>query len=757
MKNIIIFIGIFISINVLSQTVKNSEQEKCKLIDGETKQAVPYANICFEGLQKHNKMYTTSGLDGSFANFCKETSVIAISFIGYKTIIDTLMFGETKTYIFTPDVFNLDQVVVTATRTNKTLKDAPVITQVISAKQIESRGLTTVESVLETDIPGLDFQKVGFGTDINMQGLSSKNILILIDGERMAGENGNNVDYSRLNTNNIERIEIVKGASSALYGSQAMGGVINIITKKPRKKIEFSFGGKLTEMNQINFHDTKINDDDYNFKHNLDLPNTNYNATIGFNLNKFSGKTSFVSKSSDAYKLQSTDTMFLYPKNVDTVLVYSDGANINGFTDYTIEQLFSYTPNKKIEANIKASYYNHNEYDFVPDNKYQIYEDFTINGNVKYKFNNDANIAISMNRDEYRKYDYLEKLEEKRINYNNIFLNPKLVGTFKIYEKHTITTGTEYLNESLLSDKYTYDTLAEKQVNTSVLFIQDDINFTDKINVIAGLRTDYHSAFGLNISPKLSAMYKYKNHSFRVNYAKGFRAPNLKELYMEWTMPALWFTIKGDKNLQPETNNYLSLSSEYSKNNLNGSINIYKNWFKNKIEGEWHEHQTIYQYVNVASSELTGIELLLKYRLFKHFSFSGGYSFVHDERSSEAQMSTISPHSANMRFEFNLRKGIYNTNISLSGKITGAKNYEYSESINYRGKDIDAVYDVHYNAFSLWNLTISQQIYNATNIILGVNNIFNYKAPIISSETPMTVGRRVFMSVQINVDKFFNN
>ena len=750
MKNIIIIIGIIISINGLSQSVK------LKLLDSETKQPVPYANICFEGLNKHNKLYTTSALDGSFTNNCKEPTVVAISFIGYKTIIDTLKVGEVKTFYFTPDVFNLDQVVVTATRTDKTLKNAPVITQVISAKQIESQGLTTVESVLENNIPGLDFQKVGFGTDINMQGLGSKNILILIDGERLAGENGNNVDYSRLNTNNIERIEIVKGASSALYGSQAMGGVINIITKKPRKKIEFSFGGKLTEMNQVNFHDTKITDDAYNYKHSLDLPNLNYNATFGFNLNKFSGKTSFVAKSSDAYKLQSSDTMFLYPKNADTVLIYSDGANINGFEDYTISQSFSYTPNKKIEANIRGSYYNHNEYDFEPDNKYQNYEDYAVSGNIKYKFNNDANIIVSMSRDEYRKYDYLEKLEEKQLNYNNIFLNPKLIGTFKMYEKHTITAGTEYLNESLLSDKFTYDTLTEKQVNTSVLFIQDDINFTDKINVIVGGRADYHSAFGLNISPKISAMYKYKNHAFRVNYAKGFRAPNLKELYMEWTMPALWFTIKGDENLQPETNNYVSLSTEYSKNNLNGSINVYKNWFKNKIEGEWHEHQTVYQYVNIASSELTGVELLLKYRLFKHFSFSGGYSYVHDKRSAEAQMSTISPHSGNIRFEYNLRKGIYYTNISLNGKITGAKNYEYSESIYYRGNEIDALYDVHYNAFSIWNLTISQQLFNATNIILGVNNIFDYKSPIVSSETSMTVGRRVFVSIQINVDNFFN-
>lgn len=139
------------------------------------------------------------------------------------------------------DPFNLEQIVVTATRTEKN-KNTPVITQVITAKQIEERGTGNIQDLLTQEVPGLNFQEVGYGTSIDIQGLGSKHILFLIDGERIAGENGGNIDYSRINLYNIDHIEIVKGASSALYGSQAMGGVINIITRKAKKKFEASAG-----------------------------------------------------------------------------------------------------------------------------------------------------------------------------------------------------------------------------------------------------------------------------------------------------------------------------------------------------------------------------------------------------------------------------------------------------------------------------------------------------------------------------------
>lgn len=108
------------------------------------------------------------------------------------------------------DPFNLEQIVVTATRTEKKIKNTPVITQIITSKQIEERGTGNIQDLLTQEVPGLNFQEVGYGTSIDIQGLGSKHILFLIDGERIAGENGGNIDYSRINLYNIDHIEIVK-------------------------------------------------------------------------------------------------------------------------------------------------------------------------------------------------------------------------------------------------------------------------------------------------------------------------------------------------------------------------------------------------------------------------------------------------------------------------------------------------------------------------------------------------------------------
>ena len=137
--------------------------------------------------------------------------------------------GTTELY----DSLTLEQVVVTATHTPKALKDVPVVTRLISLDDIKKADATNIQDLLVQELPGLEF---GFAmtqeTSLNMSGFGGNAVLFLVDGERVAGETVDNTDYNRLNLDNVGRIEIVKGASSALYGSNAVGGVINIITRE---------------------------------------------------------------------------------------------------------------------------------------------------------------------------------------------------------------------------------------------------------------------------------------------------------------------------------------------------------------------------------------------------------------------------------------------------------------------------------------------------------------------------------------------
>ncbi len=745
---------LIILLSILSYLVK-SQNSIITVIDNETSQALQYVNICFQDIVTGEKGYDITNNNGNVKNTLKNKSVIVVSFIGYKSIVDTVCKSESKTYKLENDAFNLDQVVITSTRTEKSLKDAPVITQVITAKNIENRGLTNVKDVLEEDIPGLEFQRGGYGADIKMQGLEAKNILILIDGERLAGESGYNVDYSRLNTENVERIEIVKGAASALYGSQAMGGVINIITKQPKHKIEISIGSKVSEYNEINYDNIALDDYSYKYKSNLDKPNYNYNASVGFNLNKIKARTDFIKKSADAYQLFDKYGITKEYLNIDTVVYNSLNpfpTGVDGYEDYAINQKINYKLNDRLQFNLKGSYYNHNQYDFVPDNVYQNFIDYTFGGNIAYKRDR-YSIVASYNSDIYQKFDYFEKLDEKAINYSNTFINPKLISVFNLGKKQEITAGTEYFSEKLLSDKFIDGEITERETETSILFIQDDVRLTKNLNLIAGGRFDIHSAFGTHFSPKLSLMHKWKKFTLRGNYSNGFRSPALKELYIEW--PIAWFVIKGDPNLKPETNNYLSASAEYTHSFINTSVNVYKNWLKNKIDGVWQDNQTVYRYVNVSESELLGFEVLTKVKFLKRFLFSGAYSYLYDKRPQGELVSSASPHSGNIKLSYNYRKNKYDLNINLSTNFIGEKNYEVSDMIEYRGETIEAVYPVHFDGYTILKLAVNQRFVNGINITLGVDNILNYTADIVSFNTSTSPGRKAFVSLKLDVHKLY--
>ncbi|MCK5857001.1 MAG: TonB-dependent receptor [Bacteroidales bacterium] len=725
-----------------------------KIVDKESKEALPFVNICFESLDSKSQKYAITGNNGQVINPCQDTCIIAISFVGYKTISDTLISNQNITYYLEVDIFNLDQVVVTATRSRKALKDAPVITQVITAKDMSNRGITNVQDVLEQDIPGLEFQRGGFGSDIKMQGLEAKNILILIDGERMAGENGNNVDYSRLNADNVERIEIVKGASSALYGSQAMGGVINIITKKSKKKWEVSAGVRWAQMNEVNYPDLKDDDDKYLSKSNLDLQNLNVNASVGFKLKYLSGRTDFAAKSFDAYQLYDKTTITKEFINIDTVII--DALNpfptgVNGYKDYSIHQKIDIPIGKKLDLKLKGSYYNHDEYDFVPDNVYQNFEDYSYGGKLNYNISDKYNLTASYHYDNYRKFDYYEKLGEKEMNYRNIFINPKLIASAKIGKRQELVGGIEYLSESLMTSLFAGSNNTEKKNITSVFFAQDDIDIGKQWNFIVGGRVDNHTTFGIHFSPKISGMYKKKAWAFRANYAKGFRSPSLKELYMDW--PIAWFTIKGDENLKPETNNYVSGSVEFTKGFINTSVTGYYNKLENKIDGIWQNGQTIYQYVNISESELSGLEFLLQARISKHFLLSGAYSYLRDKRPQGELVSSASPHSGNVKLAYNIYRKKYRLNVNLSTNIIGAKDYQVSETINYRGQQVEGIYPVHFDAYSIWRIAISQHFFNGVNLTIGVDNIFDFTADVVSFNTSTSPGRRAFISMNIAVDK----
>ena len=187
--------------------------------------------------------------------------------------------------------YGMDEVVVTATRTPLPLKRTPVITRVISARDIERSGAVTLQQALERELAGIEFHQAGYGTSLSFQGLDSRYVLFLLDGERMAGETYGNIDFSRIPLSSVARIEVVRGASSVLYGSNAMGAVINIITREPRKKVEVGASVRYGTPFQRNGGDSLAGkataSDSRTYRNRLYLPNLNADLSLGVNLVNF--------------------------------------------------------------------------------------------------------------------------------------------------------------------------------------------------------------------------------------------------------------------------------------------------------------------------------------------------------------------------------------------------------------------------------------------------------------------------------------
>ena len=159
----------------------------------------------------------------------------------------------------------METVVVTGTRTPKLLKDVPIVTRVITADEIKKKvDATHIGDLLQAELPGIEFSySMDQQVSLNMQGFGGNAVLFLVDGERLAGETLDNIDYNRLNMSNVERIEIVKGAASSLYGSNAVGGVVNIISKVPAEPWTVNLNGRYGAYNE-----------------------QRYGGTIGFNVGK---------------------------------------------------------------------------------------------------------------------------------------------------------------------------------------------------------------------------------------------------------------------------------------------------------------------------------------------------------------------------------------------------------------------------------------------------------------------------------------
>ncbi len=549
-----------------------------------------------------------------------------------KNVVVFILLISTHNSIFaqikkdTTIVNQYDEVVVTATRTERKLGNIAVPVTIVKQQQIQQSGSLRLQDILQEQ-SGLYITN-SFGSGIQMQGLSPDYTLILIDGEPIVGRNGGVLDLNRITVNNIKKIEIVKGPSSSLYGSEALAGVINIITNSPTSNT------LTTQLRAARFNTTDANisaatvfkngnitvfgnryhTDGYDFNPNTvgktTEPYTNYTGQIKVNYQPFAH--SKITYSNKLYQEKQNGQ-----NQIDNLTI------TNGKNDIT-----EYNHSLNIYSTIKKTL----------KNQLRLYSTQYRAETIETK-NTDGSIYY---------YDYFKQ------NYYRV----ENQTDYNLTKNNTTTLGIGLLEERLNTNRY-----SGIRKNTQLYsYLQNDWSVTNKLNIIAGVRYDDNKTYQAKVSPKVAASYAFtKKWRVNISYGAGYKAPDYRQQFLNFTNNVAGGYIvyganeisyaqlllqqqQGKLNsltadaanltlLKPETSTGVNIGLQYNNNaNFSAKLNVFKNDITNQIVNKvvafTNNFAPVFSYFNVKNALTQGVEMEGNYTLNKYIQVQVGYQYL---------------------------------------------------------------------------------------------------------------------------------
>ncbi|MFW5773962.1 MAG: TonB-dependent receptor [Tangfeifania sp.] len=687
---------LLIGIELPAQTSSEKNNE-ISVLEKKTGTPVQFAHIKWQVPNNKNiSGFDVTDKQGTFKIKTNNTGqvLISVSCVGYKPLTDTIEITKKNTIYLEKDVLNLEQVVVTGTRTPKRLADVPVQTTVIQETDIRKAAAVSPLEILQDNVPGLVSTANAMGNNLRMRGLNSRYILFLVDGERLVSEgSGGNINLDQIDFNTIERIEVVNGAASALYGSNAVGAVINIITKKPVHKFEGSFNTSYQN------HNT-----------------SRVQANIGSNLNKTSIGASLFRNNTNGYDIDG-------------------GAMSKPHTDYGSDVKVGIKPTERLTVNLNGRLFQHEIFNFsgTLNTAHDLERKVTLGGkSVLLSKNNRNHLTASINYDKFFKFDVLERKDDLLEKQNDItYVSGRLINTCISEKQWELVSGLEYNFEgiSTAGSAILGPEPTEKNVGDVNAFLQWQNRFLKKLEAVLGSRYTYNEQFGSAFSPKLSLMYKTGPFTFRGGTGTAFRAPALKELYYNFNHNGS-FWVYGNPDLVPEKGLYNSLSAEYTKGMLNMSLTGYYNRIKNKITtyriiSEIGQPDRYYR--NVSSSTLQGFDVNISYVWLQQLVVKSTYSFSNArDNNTGLQLTGNVKHSATCAITWNHEVFESPFSFQFSGRITSPILNEFTET-DENGNEV--ILKDASKSYNIWKATFIKPFRineHMVELTLKCDNLFNF-------------------------------
>ena len=655
----------------------------------------------------------------------------------------------------------LQEVIITGTRTQRSVATLPLPTQIITGESIRKSGLSRLNEIIQEQTGLITVPDFGGGEGIQMQGLDAAYVMILIDGQPLFGRSAGTLNLGRITVNNIERIEIVKGASSCLYGSEALAGVVNIITKKP----------EITEKLK-----TKIS-----YKH-ASFNTTDVSTTIEYGKKKIGLELFANYFNTDGYNL--SDNSF-----TQTVEPYSN---------FTIQPKVKINFSKAVNLLINSRIYNQNQ-DYKSEvnvEKYsgesQINEwnnSLLLNHQISDKFK----LVYDFYATNYKAREFLNDANNQLFdesNFNQWFYRPEIRTHYKT-GNNIISFGTGLNVETL--DRTFFETKAK--LNSEYIFGQLEWFIKEKWNVLVGFRYDNHHQYESQFSPKLGINYKWnESFSLKTSVGYGYKAPDLRQLYLDFTNSAVGYTVLGynvaeerlaelssqgqllfsnnfsfSNALKPDRCVNLNFGGYDKKKNVTIDYNLFYNIIKNLIDtkaiAQRTNGQNVFSYFNVDRIFTYGLEVNSTYKTSSNLTFSMGYQYLIAKDQTvvdKIKRGEIFARDPITLTSFRLKSsdyfGLYNrsnhtANLKINYQIPAIKT-AVNMRFFYRSKygifdsnnnNILDKYDDFVKGYFLTNLTLTRDFNNAFSMQLGVINLIDYKD---ETNIPNLPGRQLFTKIE---------
>ena len=637
---------------------------------------------------------------------------------------------------------SLQEVVVTGTGTQHLLKNAPVQTEVITSKMLKNFSGRSLEDILAGLTSSFAFSEDDMGSQMQLNGLGNDYILVLVDGKRIHGDVGGQNDLSLIDPQNIEKIEIVKGASSALYGSDAIAGVINIITKKHNEGLLAENSTRVGSYGDIRQHDG-----------------------LGFAIGRLRSYTNFQLQHSDGWQNTGTED----PSKTEFLIEDSQNKTVNRHTNWQVSERLTFDLLKNLELYAEGSTYWKRIY--RPSGKYSIdmkfydlqYRNQSLAAGGIWKLSKTDQVTLDVNWDRHAYY-YVYTTEwamgdgfdqqgrfttyypyfrgDEALQSDQRRMMAHLKGIFSLPYNNRLSSGLEWRYDYLEAPLRVEGGVARD--NTEAAYVQDEFSyvFSPKLsaNLTGGLRLNHNAQFGFRLTPKISGMLSIgENVRLRATWSQGFKTPTPKEQHYRYVKymggPYLYL---GNEDLKPQTSNYYAVSGEWNWEGLNVTVTGYLNNVDNMITlvtipntqapAEYivtYDPMKTRQYQNLESAKTKGIDVGIRYRLNHEWMLGGSYSYLdtyaekydttHD-RMIDVTIDGTAHHKASWFGTWNHAfSPKYNMGLGLYGRMSSKRYYQ----IDGDGK-----------GYQIWRVSTNHEFPVSKKWLFrveaGIDNIFDY-------------------------------